>query len=207
MSISALPPALSAEVRKIHQYLTFAVNTPAQLALADMLRREPAHWQTLPAFYRQYRDHLVQALAPSRLKLLPCEGTYFLLADYSALSDKDDVTFRQWLTTHVGVAAILLSVFCAAPFPHKLIRLCFGQRRSDVGRRRRAPMSTLAFCLLQQPLVWMDGQANLAYFDRLLEPIGDQDLIVLPEMFTTGFAMEAAGNALPERRVVDWLAH
>lgn len=48
----------------------------------------------------------MQALAPSRLKLLPCEGTYFLLADYSALSDKDDVSFCEWLTTHVGVAAI-----------------------------------------------------------------------------------------------------
>lgn len=104
------PPALSAEVRKIHQYLTFAVNTPAQLALADMLRQEPAHWQTLPAFYRQRRDHLVQALAPSRLKLLPCEGTYFLLADYSAVSDKDDVAFCQWLTTPAGAVNRFLLV-------------------------------------------------------------------------------------------------
>lgn len=132
------PPALSAEVRKIHQYLTFAVNTPAQLALADMLRQEPAHWQTLPAFYRQRRDHLVRALAPSRLKLLPCEGTYFLLADYSAVSDKDDVAFCQWLTTQVGVAAIPLSVFCSAPFPHKLIRLCFakGDQTLDAAAER-----------------------------------------------------------------------
>lgn len=131
-------PALSAEVRKIHQYLTFAVNTPALLALADMLRQEPAHWQTFPTFYRQQRDHLVQTLAPSRLKLLPCEGTYFLLADYSALSDKDDVTFCQWLTTHVGVAAIPLSVFCAAPFLHKLIRLCFakGDQTLDAAAER-----------------------------------------------------------------------
>ncbi|CAJ0996777.1 hypothetical protein NVIRENTERO_02552 [Sodalis praecaptivus] len=67
-------------------------------------------------------------------------------------------------------------------------------------------MSTLALSLLQQPLVWMDGEANLAHFDRLLAPIDDQDLIVLPEMFTTGFAMEAAGNALSETRVVAWLA-
>ncbi|WP_406705092.1 pyridoxal phosphate-dependent aminotransferase [Sodalis sp.] len=132
------PPALSAEVRKIHQYLTFAINTPAQLALADMLRQEPAHWQTLPAFYRQRRDHLVQALAPSRLKLLPCEGTYFLLADYSAVSDQDDAAFCQWLTTQVGVAAIPLSVFCAAPFPHKLIRLCFakGDQTLDAAAER-----------------------------------------------------------------------
>ncbi|WP_413727103.1 pyridoxal phosphate-dependent aminotransferase [Sodalis sp. RH19] len=122
------PAALSAEVRKIHQYLTFAVNTPAQLALADMLRDEPQHWRQLPAFYRDRRDHLVQALAPSRLELLPCEGTYFLLADYSAVSDMDDVAFCRWLTVNVGVAAIPLSVFCADPFAHKLIRLCFAKQ-------------------------------------------------------------------------------
>lgn len=121
-------PALSDEVRKIHQYLTFAVNTPAQLAIADMLRAEPQHWQQLPDFYRERRDHLVNALAPTRLKVLPSQGTYFLLADYSAVSDLDDVAFCQWLTINIGVAAIPLSVFCADPFPHKLIRLCFAKQ-------------------------------------------------------------------------------
>ncbi|MGQ8816046.1 pyridoxal phosphate-dependent aminotransferase [Serratia sp. NA_13] len=122
------PAALSAEVRKVHQYLTFSVNTPAQLALADMLRSEPEHWQQLSAFYRAKRDRFVQALSSSRLEILPCEGTYFLLADYSAVSDLDDVAFCHWLTEHVGVAAIPLSVFCADPFPHKLIRLCFAKQ-------------------------------------------------------------------------------
>lgn len=111
------PAALSAEVRKVHQYLTFSVNTPAQLALADSLRAEPEHWRQLPAFYRAKRDRFVQALASSRLEILPCAGTYFLLADYSAISDLDDVAFCHWLTEHVGVAAIPLSVFCANPFP------------------------------------------------------------------------------------------
>ncbi|WP_273872253.1 pyridoxal phosphate-dependent aminotransferase [Serratia odorifera] len=122
------PPALSAEVRKVHQYLTFSVNTPAQLALADMLRAAPQHWQQLSAFYRAKRDRFVQALSHSRLEILPCEGTYFLLADYSAISDLDDVAFCRWLTEHAGVAAIPLSVFCADPFPHKLIRLCFAKQ-------------------------------------------------------------------------------
>lgn len=78
------PAAISAEIRKIHQYLTFCVNTPAQLALADMLRAAPEHYRALPDFYRKKRDVLVNALAQSRLKVLPCEGTYFLLIDYSA---------------------------------------------------------------------------------------------------------------------------
>ncbi|MGL4036076.1 pyridoxal phosphate-dependent aminotransferase [Kosakonia cowanii] len=126
------PAAISAELRKVHQYLTFSVNTPAQLALADMLRAEPQHYRQLPAFYRARRDVLVNALRESKLEILPCEGTYFLLADYSAISDLDDVAFCQWLTKEVGVAAIPLSVFCADPFPHKLIRLCFAKQESTL---------------------------------------------------------------------------
>jgi len=122
------PAAISAELRKVHQYLTFAVNTPAQLAIADMLRSEPEHYRQLPAFYRERRDLFIDALRASRLEILPCEGTYFLLADYSAVSDLDDVSFCCLLTTEIGVAAIPLSVFCADPFPHKLIRLCFAKQ-------------------------------------------------------------------------------
>lgn len=126
------PAPVSAELRKVHQYLTFAVNTPAQLALADMLRAEPEHYRQLPEFYQARRDLFIDALSQSRLKLLPCEGTYFLLADYSAISDQDDVSFCRWLTTEAGVAAIPLSVFCAAPFPHKLIRLCFAKQETTL---------------------------------------------------------------------------
>ncbi|PWC12579.1 pyridoxal phosphate-dependent aminotransferase [Brenneria corticis] len=126
------PAALSAEVRKIHQYLTFSVNTPAQFAIADMLREHPEHWRTLPDFYRARRDRFVNALAESRFELLPCEGTYFLLADYRAISDRDDVSFCRWMTEDVGVAAIPLSVFCAEPFRHTLIRLCFAKQESTL---------------------------------------------------------------------------
>lgn len=126
------PPAISAELRKVHQYLTFSVNTPAQLALADMLREDPTHYRELPAFYQRKRDVLVNALRDSRLEILPCEGTYFLLIDYRAVSDLNDVEFCQWLTKEIGVAAIPLSVFCADPFPHKLIRLCFAKQESTL---------------------------------------------------------------------------
>ncbi|WP_199015343.1 pyridoxal phosphate-dependent aminotransferase [Shimwellia pseudoproteus] len=126
------PAAISAELRKVHQYLTFAVNTPAQLALADMLAAAPEHYLDLPAFYQAKRDHFIRALAGSRLTLLPCEGTYFLLADYAAIADSDDVTFCRWLTTEVGVAAIPLSVFCDGPFPHRMIRLCFAKQNATL---------------------------------------------------------------------------
>ncbi|RWR02568.1 carbon-nitrogen hydrolase [[Pantoea] beijingensis] len=66
-------------------------------------------------------------------------------------------------------------------------------------------MSTLKLSVLQQPLVWMDGEANLRFFDTQLAEIRARDLILLPEMFTTGFAMEAAQRSLPQEQVVEWL--
>ncbi|RXA95160.1 amidohydrolase [Yersinia sp. 2105 StPb PI] len=66
-------------------------------------------------------------------------------------------------------------------------------------------MSTLKLTLLQQPLVWLDAQANLRHFDMLLASLTPRDVIVLPEMFTTGFAMNAAENALSEAEIIGWL--
>lgn len=66
-------------------------------------------------------------------------------------------------------------------------------------------MSTLNLTLLQQPLIWCDGEANLRHFDQCLAALTGRDVIALPEMFTTGFAMEASKSALSEQRVIDWL--
>lgn len=66
-------------------------------------------------------------------------------------------------------------------------------------------MSALKITLLQETLSWMDGEANLRHFDEQLAGVTGRDLIILPEMFTTGFAMEAAKSSLPQARVVEWL--
>ena len=66
-------------------------------------------------------------------------------------------------------------------------------------------MSDLKITVLQETLHWMDGEANLRHFDAVLEGVTGRDLILLPEMFTTGFAMEAAQRSLPQAQVVAWL--
>ncbi|MDO6409262.1 amidohydrolase [Pantoea phytobeneficialis] len=66
-------------------------------------------------------------------------------------------------------------------------------------------MSALKITVLQETLSWMDGAANLRHFDGVLKGIEGRDLILLPEMFTTGFAMEAAESSLPQEEVVAWL--
>ncbi|MCX3310829.1 amidohydrolase, partial [Pantoea vagans] len=66
-------------------------------------------------------------------------------------------------------------------------------------------MSALKITVLQETLSWMDGEANLRHFDTQLAGLTGRDLILLPEMFTTGFAMEAAKSSLPQAQVVEWL--
>lgn len=122
------PRALSAEFRKVHQYLTFCTFTPAQVAFADMLERDPQHYLDLPAFYQAKRDRFRELLAGSKFRLLPVGGAYFQVADYSALDDRDDLAFSEWLIKHAGVAAIPISAFYETPpADQRLVRFCFAK--------------------------------------------------------------------------------
>jgi methionine aminotransferase len=121
------PPALSAEFRKVHQYLTFCTFQPAQWAFAEVLERDPQHYLDLPAFYQAKRDHFRALLAPSKFGLQPVSGAYFQLVDYSAISAKDDLTFCEWLIREAGVAAIPVSAFYETPPNSRLIRFCFAK--------------------------------------------------------------------------------
>jgi len=126
------PPQLSAEFRKVHQYLTFCTFSPAQWAFADMLESDPQHYLDLPAFYQAKRDHFRQLLAPSKLKLLPVKGAYFQLVDYSALKATDDLNFCEWLVREAGVAAIPVSAFYETPPDARLVRLCFAKSETTL---------------------------------------------------------------------------
>ena len=121
------PPELSVELRKVHQYLTFSISTPMQLALADFLNADEAHYLELPNFYQHKRDLFNRLLAESRFEFTPCSGTYFQLVDYSAISEQDDLAFCHWLIENAGVAAIPLSPFSEQAMNTRLVRLCFAK--------------------------------------------------------------------------------
>ena len=121
------PPQLSAEFRKVHQYLTFCTFNPAQWAFADVLEADPQHYLDLPAFYQAKRDRFRGLLSGSKFKLLPVGGAYFQLVDYSAIGQQDDLNFCEWLVREAGVAAIPVSAFYENPPDAKLIRFCFAK--------------------------------------------------------------------------------
>ncbi|MCM2310926.1 MAG: pyridoxal phosphate-dependent aminotransferase [Steroidobacteraceae bacterium] len=121
------PPALTAEFRKVHQFVQFAVAAPLQAAFAKLLVECPEHARGLGAFYQAKRDRFRCLLAATPLRAMPAAGTYFQLADYSAVSDQPDVDFARWLSREIGVAAIPISVFSATPAAERVVRFCFAK--------------------------------------------------------------------------------
>ncbi|WP_440997181.1 methionine aminotransferase [Arhodomonas sp. SL1] len=123
------PPELSAELRTVHQFVTFATPTPLQAAFAEYMEADPGHPAALASFYAAKRDRLLAWLADSRLACPESAGTYFQLVDYSAISDQPDVEFCERLIHEAGVAAIPLSPFYhQAPGDLRQVRLCFAKQ-------------------------------------------------------------------------------
>lgn len=125
------PRELTAEFRKVHQFNVFSVSTPAQYALADFLDK-PEEYLGLPAFFQAKRDLLLRGLVGTRFLPLPCQGTYFLVADYSAISDLPEQAFCEWLTQHHGVATIPVAAFYGDSINQRLIRICFAKREETL---------------------------------------------------------------------------
>jgi methionine aminotransferase len=128
------PPELSQAFRRVHQFVTFSVSTPVQHGIADYLGSYPEFFAELAAFYEARRDRFVELLDGSGFTARPSAGTYFQLADYSALSEARDVDFCLELIETRGVAAIPVSHFCEQPPECRLLRFCFAKSDETLER-------------------------------------------------------------------------
>jgi len=121
------PRILSEEFRKIHQFVTFTVNTPVQNGIADFLVEHPEFYANLSLFYQSKRDLFCRLLEDSRFKLTPARSSFFQLLDYSEITDEFDSDLAKRWTREIGVASIPLNVFCEIPLTRKLLRFCFAK--------------------------------------------------------------------------------
>ncbi len=127
------PAALTAEVQRVHQFVTFSVNTPAQHAYAEVVRQDPPSAGLAP-FYQRKRDLFLSLIAGSRFRPLPCQGTYFQLLDYTTITEQDDNGFALNLIREHGVAAIPLSPFLRDGGASGVLRFCFAKRDDTLER-------------------------------------------------------------------------
>ncbi len=124
------PAPLTVEFRKVHQYTVFTANSAMQHGIAEYLG-DPAPYLTLPAFYQGKRDRFAAGLGGTKLRLLPCEGSYFQCVSYAEVPALRDLTERgcsEWLTREIGVAPIPIAAFCSVPTEQQIVRFCFAKR-------------------------------------------------------------------------------
>ncbi|WP_396155632.1 methionine aminotransferase [Flavobacterium macrobrachii] len=119
------PEHLMKEIKKVHQFLVFSVNSIAQYAINDYM--DVVQVKELGQFYQQKRDFFRNLLQQTKFELLPCEGSYFQIASYASISSENDLDFTKRLVQEFGVATIPLSPFYADGKQTNCIRFCFAK--------------------------------------------------------------------------------
>lgn len=125
------PQPVLAEVQRVHQFMTFTVHTPSQFAFAEFVARDPQATDLAP-FYQQKRDLFLALIEGSRFTPLACEGTYFQLLDYSAISHEGDRDMAMWLLKEHGVASIPCSAFLYKDGGGPVLRFCFAKKEETL---------------------------------------------------------------------------
>lgn len=121
------PQAMTAEFRKVHQFVTFAIAAPFQHAIHRFLTRHPEALSEVGTWYQTQRDLFLNLTASLPMRPLPCPGTYFQLMDISSFWQGSDKAFCQFLIEKIGVAAIPVSAFYEDETDNQVVRFCFAK--------------------------------------------------------------------------------
>lgn len=127
------PEMLTREIRKTHQFITFSVNTPVQLALAEYMQT-PAHYENLGSFFQQKRDYFLNGIKGSSFEPMPCHGSYFQSLSFKNISSLPDRQMAEELTIRHKVASIPVSVFYNDKTDNMLLRFCFAKSEQTLDR-------------------------------------------------------------------------
>jgi methionine aminotransferase len=125
------PPALTTAFRRIHQFLAFSVNTPAQHGIATYLSRPDR--EPVNILLEQKRDFFLELMQDTPFRIhRPAGGSYFQIASYEGISDMGDKAFAEWLTSECGVATIPVSAFYSDGQDDRLLRFCFAKKEETL---------------------------------------------------------------------------
>ena len=119
--------ALLQPVIRAHQFMTFTTPPALQQAVAEGLGTADDYYRTLVADLERRRDFLAEGLTRAGFEVMPCYGSYFLIADIRPLGYTDDAEFCRRLITETGVAAIPVSAFYESDPPRHYARFCFAK--------------------------------------------------------------------------------
>ena len=127
------PAALSAAIRKVHDFLTVGAPAPLQEGAAAALELPESYYAELAAGYQARRDFLVPALEAAGFRTFRPRGAYYVMTDISGFGFADDVSFARHLVSEVGVAAVPGSSFYSVPEAgRQRLRFHFARRRETL---------------------------------------------------------------------------
>ena len=112
------PPELITGVWRSHQFITFATNHPTQAAVAYAFSLGSSYYEEYQALYSHKRDLIMQVIDAAGMTAIQPEGTYFIMGDFSAVFDGNDVEFCRHCIETIGVATIPPSAFFSARHRH-----------------------------------------------------------------------------------------
>lgn len=125
------PENLMAEFRKVHQFVVFAVNTPAQYAIAEFLE-DKTNYEDIGKFYQRKRDYFQQLIKPSSFEIIPSKGTYFQLLSYKNITNEPEADFAIRMTKEYKLASIPVSAFYDTNVDNYVLRFCFAKKEETL---------------------------------------------------------------------------
>jgi aminotransferase len=129
-------PERTDAIRKVHDFLTVGAPAPLQDAAAVGYGFGEEYFAGLSEDYRARRDFLGAALREAGFQFATPDGAYYIFADFTALSDLDDVAFATALTENPGVATVPGSSFYgpASPQGRRYVRFAFCKKMETLER-------------------------------------------------------------------------
>jgi N-succinyldiaminopimelate aminotransferase len=119
---------LSTAIRKVHQWTTFAVNTPAQHAIAFGFENLESYLIDFRVLYQSKRDKAIKLLKDTKFNAHIPMGSYFIMIDIPEGIFSSDVDAATKLVKEYGVATIPPSVFYSKSYQgNTMLRLCFAK--------------------------------------------------------------------------------
>ena len=125
------PEKLMNEFRRIQQFQIYNVNTPLQYALSEYLQTEDSK-KDISEMYQGRRNYFNRLLEDSLFKIIPSQGSYFEILDYSKISDETDADFTFRLASEFGVGVIPVSAFLHEKNKLKMVRVCFAKNNETL---------------------------------------------------------------------------
>ncbi len=121
------PAYITTEIRKVHQFVNFSVNSPMQNGIAAYLENKE-NYNHLHEFYQKKRDKFLEMISGSRFEPISCSGTYFQMLSYAEISDENEMDMAKRLTKEFNITSIPVSPFYSKNENHKTLRFCFAKK-------------------------------------------------------------------------------